>query len=51
LYALPTGTEGMRLALTPRLWRDLACQIAGRELTQREWQEVLPEQPYRKVCA
>ena len=51
LYALPTGTEGMRLALTPRLWRDLACQIAGRELTGREWEEVLPEQPYRKVCA
>ncbi len=51
LYALPTGTEGMRLALQPRLWRDLACQIAGRELTEREWEEVLPERPYRKVCA
>jgi WD40 repeat protein/DNA-binding SARP family transcriptional activator len=51
LYALPTGTEGMRLTLAPRLWRDLACQIAGRELTLREWEEVLPEQPYRKVCA
>ena len=51
LYALPTGTNGMRLALTPRLWRDLACQIAGRELTEREWAEALPEQPYRKVCA
>lgn len=51
LYALPTGTEGMRLALMPRLWRDLACQIAGRELTEREWEEVLPERPYRKVCA
>jgi WD40 repeat protein len=51
LYALPTGTEGMRLALEPRLWPDLACQIAGRELTEREWVEVLPERPYRKVCA
>ena len=51
LYALPTGTEGMRLALMPGLWRDLACQIAGRELTEREWEEVLPEQPYRTVCA
>ena len=51
LYALPTGMEGMRLALTPRLWPDLACQIAGRELTEREWEEVLPERPYRKVCA
>jgi WD40 repeat protein/DNA-binding SARP family transcriptional activator len=51
LYALPTGTEGMRLALTPRLWRDLACAIAGRELTRREWDEVLPDRPYREVCA
>jgi hypothetical protein len=51
LYALPTGTEGMRLALAPGRWRDLACAIAGRELTRREWQEVLPERPYRKVCA
>jgi WD40 repeat protein len=51
LYALPNGTEGMRLALTPRVWRDLACAIAGRELTRREWEEVLPERPYLKVCA
>ena len=51
LYALPTGTEGMRLALIPRLWRALACAIAGRELTRREWDEVLPDRPYREVCA
>ena len=25
--------------------------IAGRELTEREWEEVLPDRPYRKVCA
>ena len=51
LYALPTGTEGMRLTLTPRLWLDLSCAIAGRELTRREWEEVLPDRPYRQVCA
>jgi hypothetical protein len=51
LYALPTGTEGMRLALAPRVWRDLACAIAGRELTRSEWEEVLPDRPYREVCA
>jgi WD40 repeat protein/DNA-binding SARP family transcriptional activator len=51
LYALPTGTEGMRLALAPHLWRDLACAIAGRELTRREWDEVLPDRQYREVCA
>jgi WD40 repeat protein/DNA-binding SARP family transcriptional activator len=51
LYALPTGTEGMRLPLAPRVWRDLACAIAGRELTRGEWDEVLPDRPYREVCA
>ena len=51
LYALPTGTEGMRLALAPRVWRDLACAIAGRGLTRREWEDALPDRPYREVCA
>jgi hypothetical protein len=51
LYAVPTGTEGMRLALAPSVWRDLACAIAGRELTRREWDEVLPDRPYLEVCA
>ena len=51
LCALPTGTEGMRLALTPRVWRDLACAIAGRELTRREWEEALPDRTYQEVCA
>jgi WD40 repeat protein len=29
---------------------DFACQMAGRSLTEEEWEEVLPEQPYRDVC-
>jgi WD40 repeat protein/DNA-binding SARP family transcriptional activator len=29
---------------------DFACQMAGRNLTEQEWAEVLPEQPYREVC-
>nr|MBA3265409.1 hypothetical protein [Nocardioidaceae bacterium] len=27
-----------------------ACQMAGRNLTEEEWEEFLPEQPYRDVC-
>jgi WD40 repeat protein len=30
---------------------DLACQMAGRNLTKKEWERFLPEQPYRDVCA
>jgi len=29
---------------------EYACQMAGRNLTEDEWAEFLPEQPYREVC-
>ena len=29
---------------------DLACQMAGRDLTEQEWAQVMPAQPYRSVC-
>ena len=29
---------------------DFACQMAGRNLTEEEWEEFLPAQPYRSVC-
>ena len=29
---------------------DFACRMAGRDLTEEEWEEVLPAQPYRSVC-
>ena len=29
---------------------DFACQMAGRNLTDEEWEEFLPAQPYREVC-
>jgi len=51
IYALPTGTAGVRFALSPAVWKRQACQIAGRELTTREWRDALPGRPYRKVCA
>ena len=27
-----------------------ACSIAGRDLTREEWQQLLPNRPYRHVC-
>jgi WD40 repeat protein len=42
---------------TIRLWlvrfedlKNLACQIAGRNLTQDEWKKFLPQQAYHKTC-
>ena len=29
---------------------DFACQMAGRNLTEEEWAEFLPAQPYRETC-
>jgi WD40 repeat protein len=29
---------------------DFACQMAGRDLTEKEWEEFLPAQPYQSVC-
>lgn len=29
---------------------DFACQMAGRDLTPREWAQFLPDQPYQSVC-
>ena len=36
--------------LKPADWVARACQLAGRDLTQAEWQEYLPNQPYRRTC-
>ena len=33
----------------PTLQR-FACRIAGRDLTRDEWNELLPNRPYRHVC-
>lgn len=29
---------------------DFACQMAGRDLTEDEWEQFLPAQPYQSVC-
>jgi WD40 repeat protein len=33
----------------PTLQR-FACQVAGRDITRAEWEDVLPNQPYGRVC-
>jgi WD40 repeat protein len=34
-----------------RHWKARACDVAGRSLTAREWQELLPDRPYHATCA
>jgi hypothetical protein len=31
-------------------WRARACAIAGRNLTQAEWDRYLPDMPYEVTC-
>ena len=33
----------------PTLQR-FACGVAGRDITRAEWEDVLPNQPFRRVC-
>jgi WD40 repeat protein/class 3 adenylate cyclase len=56
-YFVPSGDlvidYGSRITVWPmdlRAWERFACQVAGRDLTDAEWRDLLPERPYRQVC-
>jgi WD40 repeat protein/DNA-binding SARP family transcriptional activator len=34
----------------PSDWETRACRVAGRSLTQQEWQKLLPDRPYHATC-
>jgi WD40 repeat protein/DNA-binding SARP family transcriptional activator len=34
----------------PDSWEAYACRVAGRNLSQAEWAELLPDRPYRSTC-
>ena len=36
--------------MDPEAWRARACTIAGRNLTQAEWDRYLPDVPYEVTC-
>jgi len=33
------------------VWQTEACEIVGRNLTPAEWEDYLPDAPYRRTCA
>jgi WD40 repeat protein len=37
-------------AVDPTSWTTRACALAGRRLTQQEWQDFLPGRPYKPSC-
>jgi WD40 repeat protein len=52
-HTLATGFQDGTVLLwdvDPASWRARACAVAGRRLTQQEWQEFLPGRPYQPSC-
>jgi hypothetical protein len=45
-----TGGTGIRIDISPESWQAQACEIAGRNFTQTEWQQYFPGKEYRKTC-
>jgi WD40 repeat protein len=50
LFAISTTGDGIRFDMSPAVWSRHACQMAGRELTLREWRDAVPGRPYRRLC-
>ncbi len=50
LYAAYSNGEGFDWALDPAVWAQRACSVAGRTLTQVEWDQYLPGRPYAPAC-
>jgi hypothetical protein len=51
--AIPNGRTGITLwDLDPAHWADAACSLAGRNLTQDEWDTYLGQfGPYHATCS
>ena len=50
LFAVSGNRAAVRWNITPASWLRHACNVAGRELTRREWEDALPGRPYRAIC-
>lgn len=47
-----SGGQLLSIPLDPDRWVESACQIVGRDLTQQEWDRLVPgEEPLRSACA
>jgi hypothetical protein len=39
-----------RVVAEPAVWQERACQVAGRVLTEEEWEKFLGARPYAPAC-
>jgi class 3 adenylate cyclase/WD40 repeat protein/tRNA A-37 threonylcarbamoyl transferase component Bud32 len=42
--------QGVQWPTDLQAWERFACQVAGRDLTRAEWQDLLPTRRYQAVC-
>lgn len=50
ITALVGGHDARTYPLDEDQWLDVACRIAGRDLTRDEWASYLPARPYHRTC-
>ncbi len=50
LYTLDASGRIVAWELRVDAWRELACQIAGRNLTRMEWERFVGSEPYAETC-
>jgi WD40 repeat protein len=48
--AMNGGRGSVLWSLDPQLWRERACQLAGRNMTENEWANVMGDVGYRLTC-
>jgi WD40 repeat protein/DNA-binding SARP family transcriptional activator len=51
LVTLSETGRGHLWDIRPESWARRACEVAGRTLTSREWQDALPDRSYAPACA
>ena len=51
LFVLHELGSAQRWEMSPDAWSKHACRIAGRELTRAEWEQLVADQDYRRVCS
>ncbi|HEX6336935.1 MAG TPA: BTAD domain-containing putative transcriptional regulator [Jiangellaceae bacterium] len=50
LIVLAGALPGRAYPLEPEKWFFHACAVAGRDLTEAEWETYVPDRPYRRTC-
>ncbi|HET6685335.1 MAG TPA: WD40 repeat domain-containing protein, partial [Jiangellaceae bacterium] len=50
LVTVTEGTGVRAWTVEPQRLLEHACTVVGRNLTQEEWDEVLPDRPYERTC-